>query len=595
MSRTLVTIATDGFRDYVSLPNGDTINLGTTSVLKLITEVVPFSADIRKALDTFLAKGTVTLAADQSALLKVLRPKKSRWAAHENRFIPVGIQDPNGVWNSMSTTKELRLTPKEVERGEGGVTVVVRPQEDGGYWVAAVDLKTRKPLGKAFESFVDSKSDVPSAVKEVVRWLSKMGIGDGMAESSRNRRANSGVWDSMSTDLFSSKLASLETLVELGIDEDNTRVARQLGSALLSIVTSAKGRANPKDGDFAMVMSAPGIGNDTVLSFHKTKAEAEKEATRQEKLMGGHPYVVDVGPESRSEAVKSNGNSYFIRPNMKNLKKSAGTRLAAVDADAKRELDLFIENEGRLAAKKESILTNLLRKLKSDGYNHSQAPKLWMYLVDEGAKMYAKEMGSGIGDAKNLFPKELRESLAKDMADNELELMKNGEYDHLKKASSSVEAQVETVVGQVETALQVVETSPKANTHLAKKDLHIIATKLAAMVSEDAGPEVTAGLEDLAGKVAKIQSHFACGGGCSGHAQSEAESLLSKVEDTFQVVEASGKSGANLAKKDLHTTTVRLASLLREGGVDSVEGQKALRNLSFNVSKIRSHFASRGV
>jgi len=406
VSRTLVTIATDGFRDYVSLPNGDTINLGTTSVLKLITEVVPFSADIRKALDTFLAKGTVTLAADQSALLKVLRPKKSRWAAHENRFIPVGIQDPNGVWNSMST------------------------------------------------------------------------------------------------DLFSSKLASLETLVELGIDEDNTRVARQLVAAL---------------------------------------------------------------------------------------------RVAAVDADAKRELSLFIENEGRLAAKKESILTNLLRKLKSDGYNHSQAPKLWMYLVDEGAKMYAKEMGSGIGDAKNLFPKELRESLAKDMADNELELMKNGEYDHLKKASSSVEAQVETVVGQVETALQVVETSPKANTHLAKKDLHIIATKLAAMVSEDAGPEVTAGLEDLAGKVAKIQSHFACGGGCSGHAQSEAESLLSKVEDTFQVVEASGKSGANLAKKDLHTTTVRLASLLREGGVDSVEGQKALRNLSFNVSKIRSHFASRVV
>ncbi len=407
MSRTLVTIATDGFRDYVSLPNGDTINLGTTSVLKLITEVVPFSADIRKALDTFLAKGTVTLAADQSTLLKVLRPKKSRWAAYENRFIPVGIQDPNGVWNSMST------------------------------------------------------------------------------------------------DLFSSKLASLETLVELGISDDTTtRVARQLVAAL---------------------------------------------------------------------------------------------RVAAVDADAKRELDLFIENEGRLAAKKESILTNLLRKLKSDSYNHSQAPKLWMHLVDEGAKMYAKEMGSG--DAKYLFPKELRESLAKDMADSELELMKNGEYDHLKKASSLVEAQVETVVGQVETALQVVETSPKANTHLAKKDLHIIATKLAAMVSEDAGPEVTAGLEDLAEKVAKIQSHFACGGGCSGngHAQSEAESLLSKVEDTFQVVEASGKSGANLAKKDLHTTTVRLASLLREGGVDSVEGQKALRNLSFNVSKIRSHFESRGV
>lgn len=438
MSLTLVTIATDGFRDYVSLPNGDTINLGTTSVLKLITEVVPFSADIRKALDTFLAKGTVTLAADHSALLKVLRPKKSRWAAHENRFIPVGIQDPNGVWNSMST------------------------------------------------------------------------------------------------DLFSSKLASLETLVELGISEDTTtRVARQLVAAL---------------------------------------------------------------------------------------------RVAAVDADAKRELELFIENEGRLAAKKEGILANLLRKLKSDSYNHSQAPKLWMYLVDEGAKMYAKEMGSGVGDAKNLFPKELRESLAKDMADNELELMKDGEYDHLKKASSSdaddiqqpivdlsvaAPALLGTLVASIEETFRTVESSSKPNGHLAKRDLHIISTKLAAMVDnpnlldtshhastlpmemqqEGQKAHLLAGLEDLAEKVAKIQSHFACGGGCSGHAQSEVESLLSKVEDTFQVVEASGKSGVNLAKKDLHTTTVKLASLLREGGVDSVEGQNALRNLSFNVSKIRSHFA----
>lgn len=540
MSRTLVTIATDGFRDYVSLPNGDTINLGTTSVLKLITEVVPFSADIRKALDTFLAKGTVTLAADQSTLLKVLRPKKSRWAAYENRFIPVGIQDPNGVWNSMST------------------------------------------------------------------------------------------------DLFSSKLASLETLVELGISDDTTtRVARQLVASLYSITSKQAGRANPKDGNFAVVMSSPGIGNDTVQSFHKTRPEAEKARDRLEKVMGGHPYVVDVGPESRSEAVKSSGNSYFVRPNMKNLK-SAGTeigtfKVAAVDADAKRELDLFIENEGRLAAKKESILTNLLRKLKSDSYNHSQAPKLWMYLVDEGAKMYAKEMGSGIGDAKNLFPKELRESLAKDMADNELELMKNGEYDHLKKASSlnadgnqqpivdlsvAAPALLGNLVASIEETLRTVESSSKPNGHLAKRDLHIISTKLAAMVAnpnlldtshhastlpmemQQQGQEayLLAGLEDLAGKVAKIQSHFACGGGCSGNgpAQSEAESLLSKVEDTLQVVEASGKSGANLAKKDLHTTTVRLASLLHEG-VDSIEGQKALRNLSFNVSKIRSHFAGRVV
>lgn len=58
------------------------------------------------------------------------------------------------------------------------------------------------------------------------------------------------------------------------------------------------------------------------------------------------------------------------------------------------------------------IIKNIIKKLKSDKYDHSKAPKLWMYYVDEGAKKYIKEFGGG--PMKDLFPKPLRMRLAKE-------------------------------------------------------------------------------------------------------------------------------------------------------------------------------------
>jgi hypothetical protein len=71
------------------------------------------------------------------------------------------------------------------------------------------------------------------------------------------------------------------------------------------------------------------------------------------------------------------------------------------------------------------ILMNLARKMKRGVYNHQMAPKLWQYLVDQGAKKYVMQYG---GTVRNTFPKKARMELAKDMADEQMEMIKAGEY-----------------------------------------------------------------------------------------------------------------------------------------------------------------------
>ena len=85
-----------------------------------------------------------------------------------------------------------------------------------------------------------------------------------------------------------------------------------------------------------------------------------------------------------------------------------------LDATAARELKLYIVNDRDLYKRQiVPIIKNVQRKMKSGKYDHRQAPKLWMYLVDNGAKQYVKEFG---GDVKTMFPKDLRLSIANEFA-----------------------------------------------------------------------------------------------------------------------------------------------------------------------------------
>ena len=107
--------------------------------------------------------------------------------------------------------------------------------------------------------------------------------------------------------------------------------------------------------------------------------------------------------------------------------------LEDVDAESSRELDLYIMNDEELYRRRfMPIILNLRRKINRGVYDHKKAVKLWMYLVDDAARKYVEEFGSQTDDVKDMFPKETRLQVAQDLADRELENIKQGEYDVVK-------------------------------------------------------------------------------------------------------------------------------------------------------------------
>ncbi len=80
--------------------------------------------------------------------------------------------------------------------------------------------------------------------------------------------------------------------------------------------------------------------------------------------------------------------------------------------DEATELKLYIDNDGDLYRQRlVPIVKNIQRTMKSGKYDHSKAPKLWMYLVDDGAKKYSKEF-PGVK-----FDKKVRQYVAQEFAD----------------------------------------------------------------------------------------------------------------------------------------------------------------------------------
>ncbi len=93
------------------------------------------------------------------------------------------------------------------------------------------------------------------------------------------------------------------------------------------------------------------------------------------------------------------------------------------------ELTLFINNDGDLhRGQTESILKNLATKMAKGVYDRSKAEKLWMYLVESGAKKYASKFG---GTWHQMFSMQDRRDVAKQLNDEFVEEAKHGNYDHL--------------------------------------------------------------------------------------------------------------------------------------------------------------------
>ncbi len=95
---------------------------------------------------------------------------------------------------------------------------------------------------------------------------------------------------------------------------------------------------------------------------------------------------------------------------------TSNPRGSTVDEHAQRELELYIENEyaliGAPTSIGKSIDANLRKKVAGGTYDPALAPRAWQHLVDEGAKKYGKEFGSG----SPIFSAATRRAVAADFA-----------------------------------------------------------------------------------------------------------------------------------------------------------------------------------
>lgn len=107
------------------------------------------------------------------------------------------------------------------------------------------------------------------------------------------------------------------------------------------------------------------------------------------------------------------------------VSKARAKIIEAVDAEAARELYLFMQNERSLMRQKDSIIKNISNKMKSGKYDHKQAPKLWMYWVDNGAKEYDKLYSS---PGVKTFDKDTKMSVAIQLGDEYKAEIELGNY-----------------------------------------------------------------------------------------------------------------------------------------------------------------------
>lgn len=103
-----------------------------------------------------------------------------------------------------------------------------------------------------------------------------------------------------------------------------------------------------------------------------------------------------------------------------------------IDEHAATELKLYIDNDGDLYRRQTtSILKNLATKKVRSQYKHDLAVKLFGYLVEAGAKKYAKEFGDVGTPWNKMFDVPTRKAVAEEMTRDFEGEFEAGGYDSL--------------------------------------------------------------------------------------------------------------------------------------------------------------------
>lgn len=82
-----------------------------------------------------------------------------------------------------------------------------------------------------------------------------------------------------------------------------------------------------------------------------------------------------------------------------------------------RELQLYIDNDYRLYQMRQAIYDNLTKKQNKGTYDHRKAPQAFSYLVEAGARAYAKEFATA-PEWNKIFSVAVRKELAQEYADD---------------------------------------------------------------------------------------------------------------------------------------------------------------------------------
>lgn len=160
--------------------------------------------------------------------------------------------------------KPFQLTPKEIARAEelqglngvrATVTFVVRPQSDGRFLVALVDMKNRLPLFNTFYTLVEDRNQIQPAVRSLSRDVEKStGYWSGMTEKSRFRYAKT--WTPESRLLEALNKAD-QAVAHMSLLARETPYARQNADKALRLMEAA---VQVMSRDVARDLNLPGYG-----------------------------------------------------------------------------------------------------------------------------------------------------------------------------------------------------------------------------------------------------------------------------------------------------------------------------------------------
>lgn len=127
MPSLLVTIGTNGQKDWVQLPDGQKFSLGPVSVLSFVSKLTRSSKVAQRTLNAFLKKGEALLSVDDDRMWALLAPHRARWAT--GPFMPRDREGPTSMIDMRGTFEDLTA----IRRVVGHLNALAsRGQQDPG-------------------------------------------------------------------------------------------------------------------------------------------------------------------------------------------------------------------------------------------------------------------------------------------------------------------------------------------------------------------------------------------------------------------------------------------------------------------------------